>query len=426
MRILVVGLNFAPELTGVGKYSGEMAAWLARRGHDVAVVTTRPYYPQWTRASGLGRWTWQSELWQGCHLVRCPLYVPRHMNAVRRILHLGSFALSSAPAAAARAIRGKVDLVLGVVPTLLSAPIALAVARSCGAAAWLHVQDLEIDAAGGVGLIKHRGLLGAALALEAMLVKRFDLVSAISPKMLEAVAHKGVAPERLMLFPNWVDMSLIFPTGDSGKMRAELGLPADACIALYSGSMGRKQGLDYVIAAARRLSRTAPAPIFVLAGAGPALAELRDAAEGLANVRFLPLQPDARFNEFLNMGDIHLLPQKRDAADLVMPSKLGAMLAAGKPVVATVPAGSQVALMLDGAGVVVPPEDDSALASAIAALAEDAPRRRALGDAALRRARETVEAESILSQAEARLTALVEAKKTGRTLQPTAKRERRI
>ena len=86
MRILVVGLNFAPELTGVGKYSGEMAAWLARRGHDVAVVTTRPYYPQWTRASGLGRWTWQSELWQGCHLVRCPLYVPRHMNAVRRIL----------------------------------------------------------------------------------------------------------------------------------------------------------------------------------------------------------------------------------------------------------------------------------------------------------------------------------------------------
>ncbi|HKT19542.1 MAG TPA: WcaI family glycosyltransferase [Stellaceae bacterium] len=426
MRILVVGLNFAPELTGVGKYSGEMAAWLARRGHHVSVVTTRPYYPQWTKAPGLARWTWRREAWQGCDIVRCPLYVPQHMNAARRILHLGSFALSSVPAAIARAMRGNIDLVLGVVPTLLSAPLALAVARSCGAAAWLHVQDLEIDAAGGVGLIQHRRLLGAALALEAMLIKRFDLVSAISPKMLEAIARKGVAAERLMLFPNWVDMDLIYPRSGPDRMRAELGLPADACVVLYSGSMGRKQGLDHVIAAARRLSGAGPSPVFVLAGAGPALAELRQQAEGLANVRFQPLQPEARFNEFLNMGDIHLLPQKRDAADLVMPSKLGAMLAAGKPVIATVPADSQVALTLEGAGVVVPPEDDAALAGAIAALAADEPRRRALGEAALRRARESLDAEAILSQAETRLKKLVESKTPGQSLRPIAKSERRI
>jgi len=426
MRILVVGLNFAPELTGVGKYSGEMAAWLARRGHHVSVVTTRPYYPQWTKAPGLARWTWQREAWQGCEIVRCPLYVPRHMNAARRVLHLGSFALSSIPVAIARAMRGNIDLVVGVVPTLLSAPLALAVARSCGAAAWLHVQDLEIDAAGGVGLIQHRGLLGAALALESMLIKRFDLVSAISPKMVEAIARKGVAPERLMLFPNWVDMGLIYPRSGPDTMRAELGLPADACIVLYSGSMGRKQGLEYVIAAARRLSQTAAAPIFVLAGAGPALPELRQHAEGLDNVRFLPLQPEARFNEFLNMGDIHVLPQKRDAADLVMPSKLGAMLAAGKAVIATVPADSQVALMLERAGVVVPPEDEAALAGAIATLAADEPRRRALGEAALRRARESLDADAILSQAETRLRKLVESKRPDASVRPVAKSERRI
>jgi len=101
-----------------------------------------------------------------------------------------------------------------------------------------------------------------------------------------------------------------------------------------------------------------------------------------------------------------LLPQRRDAADLVMPSKLGAMLAAGKPVIATVPPDSQVALTLKGAGIVVPPEDHAALAGAIAALAGDAPRRTALGLAAAQRARETVEAEAILSQAEARLLSL--------------------
>lgn len=426
MRILVIGLNFAPELTGVGKYSGEMAAWLAARGHEISVITTRPYYPQWTKPAGLRRWLWESESWQGCDVVRCPLYVPRRMNAARRVMHLGSFALSSVPAALIRSMRRRVDLVAAIVPTLLSAPLALAVARAVSAKAWLHVQDLEIDAAGGVGLIENRRLLGAALAVERQLITRFDLVSAISPKMVEAIARKGVARDRLMLFPNWVDMRQIRPLPPSTAMRRELGLPEDACIALYSGSMGRKQGLEYVIAAARQLSQASqPSPLFVLAGAGPILDELRGAAQGLANVRFLPLQPDARFNEFLNMGDIHLLPQRRDAADLVMPSKLGAMLAVGKPVIATVPADSQVALTLEGAGVVVPPEDGAALAAAIATLARDAPRRAALGAAALHRAQETVEADAILGRAEAQLLSLAETTAPDRGFpRPTGKARR--
>lgn len=236
--------------------------------------------------------------------------------------------------------------------------------------------------------------------------------------MVEAIRRKGVASERLMLFPNWVDTGRIFPLPASSALRRELGLPEDACLVLYSGSMGRKQGLEYVIAAARQLAAASASrsPLFVLAGAGPARAELEQDAAGLANVRFLPLQPDERFNEFLNMGDIHVLPQRRDAADLVMPSKLGAMLAAGKPVIATVPPNSQVALTLAGAGVVVPPEDGAALAAAIKDLAEDPERRHALGAAALERARQTMEADAILKQAEARLLTLVD--DTGRKPRP--------
>jgi putative colanic acid biosynthesis glycosyltransferase WcaI len=419
MRILVIGLNFAPELTGVGKYSGEMAAWFARRGHDVSIITTQPYYPQWVKPPGLRRWIWQREKWQGCRVVRCPLYVPRQMNALRRVLHLGSFALSSIPPAIARLMAGKIDVVAGVVPTLLSAPLALGVARIASAKAWLHVQDLEIDAAGGVGVIQNRRLINAALGLERQLITRFDLVSAISPKMVEAIGRKGVSEDRLMLFPNWVDTERIFPLPSSPALRRQLGLPEDACLVLYAGSMGRKQGLEYVIAAARQLASLSPrSPLFVLAGAGPARAELEQDAAGLPNVRFLPLQPDERFNEFLNMGDIHVLPQRRDAADLVMPSKLGAMLAAGKPVIATVPPDSQVALTLTGAGVVVPPEDGAALAAAIEELAADPERRRSLGAAALARARDSLEAEAILLRTEARLLALVDAAGTKRRPRP--------
>lgn len=415
LRLLVIGLNFAPEITGVGKYTGEMAAWLAGRGHAVSVVTTEPYYPEWKRASGLRRWTWRAEIWQGCRVTRCPLYVPRRISGARRVLHLGSFALSSIPAAAARLIGGRADIVAAIAPTLLSAPLALATARLISAKAWLHVQDLEIDAAFGLGIIRSARVIDGMRRAERWIARRFDLVSAISPRMVDALERKGVARERLMLFPNWVDTSRIFPLSGSSALRRELGIPDDRCIVLYSGSMGRKQGLEHVIAAARELqSASARSPLFVLAGAGPGRGELERAAQGLPNVTLLPLQPDERFNEFLNIGDIHLLPQRRDADDLVMPSKLGAMLAVGKPVIATVPPTSQIALILGEAGVIVPPEDPLALAAAIRDLASDAVRRRPMGAAALRVARTSLEAETILRRAETQIMELASATAAGR------------
>jgi colanic acid biosynthesis glycosyl transferase WcaI len=132
-------------------------------------------------------------------------------------------------------------------------------------------------------------------------------------------------------------------------------------------------------------------------------AELERLALGLPHVRMLPLQPEEGFNEFLNLGDIHLLPQRSGVADLVMPSKLGAMLAAGRAVIATMPPGTQVARMLDGVGVVVPPEDAAALAHAIAALAGDGARRAALGAAARILACRVLRADVILAEAERRL-----------------------
>jgi putative colanic acid biosynthesis glycosyltransferase WcaI len=410
MHLLIIGINFAPELTGVGRYTGEMAAWLAGRGHDVSVVTTRPYYPEWRRGRGAARFTWGAERWRGCRVVRCPLYVPRQMSGTRRILHLGSFALSSIPPALLTVMARPLDVVLGVVPTLLSAPLALAAARMAGARAWLHVQDLEIDAAAELGLIKNARLIDGALGIERWLTSGYDLVSTISPAMLEALERKNVARDRLALFPNWVDTTRFFPMSASSGLRRELGVPDGMPVVLYSGSMGRKQGLETVVAAARLFAREpAESPLILLAGAGPGREELERAAAGLPNLRFLPLQPEERFNEFLNVGDIHLMPQRRDAADLVMPSKLGAVLAAGKPVIATVPPSSQIARTLGPAGSIVPPEDPERLAYAIRELAGEATRRTAMGAAARRIACESLEAETVLAQMEGRLLRLVDA-----------------
>lgn len=411
MNLLIIGINFAPELTGVGRYTGEMAAWLAGRGHDVSVVTTRPYYPEWRRERGAARFTWGMEHWRGCRVVRCPLYVPQRMSGTRRILHLGSFALSSIPPALLTVMSRPLDVVLGVVPTLLSAPFALATARMAGARAWLHVQDLEIDAAAELGLINNARLVDGALGIERWLVSRYDLVSTISLAMLEALERKNVARDRLALFPNWVDTDRFFPMTVPGALRDELGVPEGIPVVLYSGSMGRKQGLETVVAAAHLLAAEAAAsPLFLLAGAGPGREELERAATGLPNLRFLPLQPEERFNEFLNLGDIHLMPQRRDAADLVMPSKLAAVLAAGKPVIATVPPSTQIARTLGVAGLIVPPEDPERLAQAIRELAGAPSRRAAMGAAARRIARETFEAETVLTQMESRLLQLADSR----------------
>src|SRR5207244_6265758 len=131
--------------------------------------------------------------------------------------------------------------------------------------------------------------------------------------------------------------------------------------------MGAKQGLDQLIAAARLLVDR-PLIRFVICGAGAGLPQLRAMASGLPNVSFLPLQPPERLNALLNLADIHALPQKPSVADLVMPSKLLGMLASGRPVVVTARQGSELAAVVGQCGVVVPPENPSALAAAIAAL----------------------------------------------------------
>ncbi len=415
MRLLIIGLNFAPELTGIGKYTGEMAAWLAARGHDISVVTTRPYYPEWKRTPGLAAWSWRAETWRGCRVIRCPLYVPRHPTGLQRVLHLGSFGLSSIPATLIRAVGGRPDVVSVMAPTQFSLPTALAAARLASAKTWLHVLDLEVDAAYELGFIRNRRLIGAARNVERWLMRRCDLVSTISSRMQEAIQRKGVASERTAIFPNWVDTDEFRPLEGPVPLRRELGIADDRCVALYSGSMGRKQGLEHVLAAARVLSESQDrSPLFILAGAGPMKEELERSAQDLPNVRFLPLQPVERFNEFLNIADIHLLPQRRDASDLVMPSKLLAMLASGRPVIATAPTTSEIAVTLVDAGLVTPPEEPALLAAAIQTLAGDAEARRRMGAAAAQLARGSMHTETILRRIEAQLMSLADDAKASR------------
>jgi colanic acid biosynthesis glycosyl transferase WcaI len=295
-------------------------------------------------------------------------------------VHASSFAISSAPLLLHHAF-WKPDVVWIVVPSILIAPIALIVARLSGARVWLHVQDFEIDAAFETGLLELRVLRGLGLALERQLMRKFDRVSTISRPMIARLIDKGVIQERCVFFPNWVDLEAIRPLQGPNPFRRDLRIADEVGVALYSGSMSEKQGLETVLKAARRLRHNASLR-FVLCGEGAARKRLLERYGDLPNLLWLPLQPAARLNDLLNLADIHLLPQLPGVADLVMPSKLTGMLASGRPVIATAVAGTEIHKVVSDCGIVVPPDDDKALGEAILKLLGDSAERLRMGKAA--------------------------------------------
>lgn len=424
MKILLYGVNFYPELTGIGKYTGELAEWLVSRGHKVRVVTAPPYYPQWQvwqgyspclyrrekvvslgpriplTCEGLGTPEAMSDL----KIYRCPLWVPSNPSGLKRILHLFSFAISSLPVMLLQIFK-RPDVVLVIEPPLLCAPAAVFTAFLARAKAILHVQDFEVDAAFDMGLLRSSLVRQAITCVERWLMRRFDLVSTISDCMMKQLSDKGVEASRRIFFPNWVDTDLIHPLANSSPFRKELAIDADDVVLLYSGNMGQKQGLELIIQVARQLESDTHVR-FIMCGQGTSYESLRKMADGLQNVHWLPLQPLARLNDLLNLADIHLLPQRADAADLVMPSKLTGMLASGRPVIATATEGTEVWSVVEGRGINIPPGDVEQFCKAVRQLVENPQQRMHLGEQGRKYAVENLSTKVVLERFESDLLQL--------------------
>ena len=405
MKIVLVSMNFAPELTGIGRYSGEMAAALVARGHEVAVVCAPPYYPTWTVQAGYSGSAYRTEHpTPGLTVHRCPIWIPKHLGGLSRLLHLASFAASSLPVVL-RLVDWQPRVVFVVAPGLMSAPGSWLAARLCGAKAWLHIQDFELDAAFELGLLKPPLLRRFATWAERRLLRCFDRVSTISGRMLSLLASKGVSARKTALLPNWVDVSSIRPTDDAMALRDALCIAESQVVCLYSGTINRKSGVEVLVEAARRLHND-PRIMFVICGNGEMRSSLEAQAGDLDNVRFLDLLPASQVNALLNMADIHLLPQLRGAADLVMPSKLVGMLASDRPVIAAAMPGTEIASIVRNCGVVTEPECAEGFVQAIDALAADPGLRDRLGAAGRAYAEAQLDARIVFQRLDEQLDAL--------------------
>lgn len=372
MKILVYGINYSPELTGIGKYTGEMVEWMAQQGHEVRVITAPPYYPEWQVGAKYSSWRYRRE--NGDATVwRCPLYVPKQPSTLKRLIHLGSFALSSFfPLMAQR--RWKPDRIIGVVPTLFCTPGMRLLAKLSGARTLLHIQDYEVDAMLGLGMAgsgRSGKVAKLASAFERSGLHNVDNVSTISRSMMNKACEKGVAPEKVIFFPNWSEVSRFREVPETlvTALRQRLGLPDERKIILYSGNIGEKQGLESVITAAEQLREQPWLFAMVGQGGGKARLEKMVAERGLDNVKFLPLQSYEDLPALLAIGDCHLVIQKRGAADAVLPSKLTNILAVGGNAVITAEPQTELGqLCLDNPGIAVcvTPESVPSLVAGIA------------------------------------------------------------
>lgn len=345
LKVLVVGINYAPEITGIGKYTSEMCEWLVLRGHKVRVITAPPYYPHWSVNSPYSASRYQREMLNGVSVTRCPLYVPQKPGTVTRILHLLSFALSSLPILLSQ-VRWKPDVVVNPVPALFSSPGAALTARLADAACVVHVQDYEVEAMLGLNM-SGSAVSGLARWFERTVLRRFDRVSTISMSMMKKAKAKGISPERLLYFPNWSDTAHFRGATESKKLLRSLGVPETGKLVLYSGNMGDKQGLEIVIDVAKRLAEKNYFFLLVGEGAGRKKLELLAQDHKLSNVAFAPLQPWDAVPALLASADCHLVVQKKGVADAVLPSKLTNILAVGGNAVITAERETELGILCE-------------------------------------------------------------------------------
>jgi colanic acid biosynthesis glycosyl transferase WcaI len=333
-KILLISYNYSPEPTGIGKYNGEMIEWLASNGYECSVITTYPYYPFWKVQEPYykNRFGFKTETVKtsgtDITVYRCPQYVPSAPSGIKRILQEISFFFSSSIQLVSVLSGKKYDLVVTVAPSFLIGLLGAACKKFWKTRFLYHIQDLQIEAARDLNMIKSPKVIDTLFKLEKFIFKKADYVSSISEGMVAKIQAK--AEKEVLFFPNWANTEMFYPIEDKKRLKKEFGFADSNKIILYSGGIGEKQGLESILYAARDLRKYTDLK-FVICGSGPYKSSLKGMAQNLHldNVIFYPLQPIEKFNAFLNMADVHLVIQKANASDLVMPSKLTTILAVG-------------------------------------------------------------------------------------------------
>ena len=368
MHVLIIGINYRPELTGIGPYTTGLAEHLAMRGDQVTVIAGLPHYPDWRLAKGTPRTLVREETIAGVRVIRAAHFVPSRQDAVRRGLYEATF---GATALMDRCSATRPQAIIGIIPSLSGGVLARLMGRRYGAPYGLVFQDLMGPAAKQSGMIGGAIVSRATSAAERWACADARAIGVVSTSFEPYLRSIGVPSDRIMHVPNWsrpIQAELPAET-----VRARFGWNRGEQIALHAGNIGLKQGLEQVIEAARLADERGDPVRFVFSGDGNQAAAIRAAADGLGNVQFLGVQSDGMHASLLAAADVLLLSERPTQIDMSLPSKLTAYHAAGRPVIAAVPPGgaSSAEVARSASGIVVPAGAPEALLDALSRLRDD-------------------------------------------------------
>jgi len=367
--ILVVSINYAPEPTGFAPHVTAFCDHLSGEGHRVTVLTGFPFAPNWARWPNYAGRFWATETQSGVRIIRQTHFIPRRpRRMIERLLMEGSFCLVSA--LSLLWFNPPVDLVIyvGAQPSI---------AMFARLTAWLKrvpyglmINDLASGAAVNVGIVKSPWLLRGLHAFEYFSYRAAAGAVVLCQGFKDALMAEGFPAHRIFIVRSPVDVERVRPVDSDRGFRTRHRLLDTDFVVLFAGSMGLKQGMENMVAAALRLRADFPEIKWLLVGDG----ETRSATERLVrthllehHVRFIPFQPFEEMSAMFAAADLLLLNQLAAVKDTVVPSKLLTYMSAGRPVLAAVNEASQGAEILreSRGGRIVAPEDPQALASAV-------------------------------------------------------------
>jgi colanic acid biosynthesis glycosyl transferase WcaI len=370
MRVVAWGINYAPEFAGIAPHTVALCEFLRAEGHEVEVITSFAYYPTWRKAPEDRQRLYRTDFVNQVPVHRCWHFVPARVSALKRIWHEGSFVLTSALRAL---FLGKPDVYVIVSPPLLLGMTAWFVGKLKRAPFVFHVQDMQPDAAVGLGMLKPSWFTRALYGLESFAYRKAARVSGITHAMLKAFRAKGVPDAKLIYFPNTIDLKSGEPAPDRGEFRKRHGFAPDEFLAVYAGNLGVKQGLDVLLEAAPLLRNSRIRLVICGDGAQREALAARAREMKLPNLSLLPFESDRGYRALLADADACFITQQAGAGNSFFPSKLLGLLAASKPVVTVAAPECEltVSLVEGGFGVNVPPGRPRDLADALDALAKD-------------------------------------------------------
>lgn len=368
MKILLYSISSPHEITGIGKFNGELVEWFWENGHQTDVMTTLPYYPYWEIYEEYRNVSYKIEKRKEGNIYSVRLPVSKNVSSLRRVWMDLVLMLKTCLRVPYLSIKNRYDVIVLVLPPLSIFPVAILAKYAGGAKLHVHIQDLQIEAARELSLFPDP-LLRILERIEKTCFYFADFVTSISDNMVEQVKMKNIGPaNKTEVIENWADTESIQPIAEKNWLKKEYGFSEKTFLIVYSGNIGEKQGLGQILSVAKSLEEFKKIKLLIL-GDGAYKEELLNKSKrmDLSNLSFGKLVPKEYLNLMLNGSDIQLVIQTKHATDSFLPSKYVNILSAGVPSIVTANEKTELHKIVDEnkTSLIVEPENQDQLTNAI-------------------------------------------------------------